>query len=41
VVLDGPVVRVTGKGRPFLRNIASVFDAYHVPAGVKRHAGAL
>lgn len=41
VVLDGTVIRVTEEGRPFLRNIAAVFDAHHAPAGVKRHAGAL
>lgn len=41
VVLDGSLIRVTEEGRPFLRNIAAMFDAHHAPAGVKRHAGAL
>lgn len=41
VVLEGTRVRVTEAGRPFLRNVAAMFDAHHAPAGVKRHAGAL
>ncbi|WP_246387128.1 oxygen-independent coproporphyrinogen III oxidase [Gluconacetobacter sacchari] len=41
VVLEGTVIRVTEAGRPFLRNIAALFDAHHAPAGVRRHAGAL
>ena len=39
---DGVRVEVTEAGRPFLRSIAAVFDAYLVfDPGVRRHAGAV
>lgn len=40
VTLDGSMIRVTEAGRPFLRHIAALFDAYHRP-GTGRHAAAL
>ncbi|MBM9402092.1 oxygen-independent coproporphyrinogen III oxidase [Gluconacetobacter azotocaptans] len=41
VTLDGPVIRVTEAGRPFLRTVAALFDAYRAPADVTRHAAAI
>eukprot|EP01037_Dinobryon_pediforme_P002044 gene2044-2082_t len=38
VEIEGSRIVVTEAGRPFVRNIASVFDAYLAPAGVNRHA---
>ncbi|ACI51746.1 oxygen-independent coproporphyrinogen III oxidase [Gluconacetobacter diazotrophicus PA1 5] len=41
VTLDGAMIRMTDAGRPFLRNIAALFDAHRAPPGAARHAGAL
>ncbi|WP_338029705.1 oxygen-independent coproporphyrinogen III oxidase [Gluconacetobacter tumulisoli] len=41
VTLDGQTIRVTEAGRPFLRSVAALFDAYRTPADTTRHAAAI
>ena len=40
VALEGSILRVTSRGRPFVRHVASAFDAYP-GAGIARHSAAV